>query len=354
MESQQPETYLDTIGGEPVVVLREPSSGSTVNILPAIGSNVCRFQTEVACCPVEVLASPPDMAALRELPTRWGAGVLFPYPGRVSGDSFTFNGETIRLLPDPATGNAMHGVVRRREWRVVEMGASPSRGAWAKTALSSLRDDIGTDEWPYAFSIAVTVQLLNGRLRSDINVRNESEKAMPFGLGFHPYVPTPLGTRGSQNLCEIEVPADSRWTNPAAPPAHVVPVGPDDWPRQPLPIGDIEISLMTDRGAIRNHWFSFRDGGSQLPRLLGRVIDRENQVTVSILASREFKAAVFYTPPGLSTASIEPHTGMPNAFNLVGADQPDPGLEVIEPGADWSAWYEIVPSALDANVNSTS
>ncbi len=241
----------------------------------------------------------------------------------------------------------MHGVVRRREWRVVEMGASPSDGAWAQTALSSLLDEIGPDEWPYAFSISLKIQLLSGRLRTEVSVRNEGDKPMPFGLGFHPYFPTPLGSKGCQNQCEVEIPADLQWTILFNPPAHVARIGPTDWPRRPLPIGDIEINLNTKQGAIRNHWFSFREDGSELPRLLGRVVDRDNRAAVSILSSREFRSAVFYTPPGLSTASIEPHTGMPNAFNLIGADQPDPGLEVIEPAGEWSAWYEIVASALD-------
>ena len=342
-----PEASKEIVDGETIVALHEPLSGSTAHVVPAIGSNICRFQTNVGGRAVAVLASPPDMATLRKLPTRWGSGVLFPYPGRVSGDSFEFRGEQIRLLPDPATGNAMHGVVRRREWRIVDMGASPSRGAWVQTALSSRQDDIRTEEWPYAFSISLRIQLLGGRLRTEVNIRNEGDKPMPFGLGFHPYFPTPLGNIGSQERCEIEIPADERWTNLLEPLAHVAPIGPADWPRRPLPIDDIEINMKTDRGAIRNHWFSFHDDGNSLPRLLGRIVDPDNHVEVSVLASSEFKAAIFYTPPGLSTASIEPHSGMPNAFNLTGAGRPDPGLGVVEPGSAWSAWYEIAASTLN-------
>ncbi|XOV86450.1 MAG: aldose 1-epimerase [Pseudomonadota bacterium] len=348
--AQQPHASLEAFDGESVVALSEPSSGSTVYIVPAIGSNVFRFVTRVAGRSVEVLATPPDLETLRKLPTRWGAGVLFPYPGRVRDDGFEFQGTTVRLLADPDTGNAMHGVVRRRKWRVLDMGASPSLGAWVQTALNSIQDGISPQEWPYPFTISLKIQLLDGRLRTEVSIRNEGDKAMPFGLAFHPYFPTPLGQGGSQEQCEVTIPADERWTDLIEPRAKVVPIGPADWPRRPLPIGDIEVNLTTTHGVIRNHWFRFHAQDSRLPRLLGRVVDPENQVELSVLASQEFSASVFYTPPGLSTASIEPHTGMPNAFNLAGAGRPDPGLEVLEAGREWTAWYEIAASALKGGI----
>lgn len=340
-----PEVVFEELDAEQLVVLREPASGSSATIVPAIGSNVCRYVTEVRGNEVEVIASPPSLETLRELPTRWGAGILFPYPGRVGGDSFEFGGRTVRLLPDVATGNAMHGIVRRRSWRVTGTGATAREGAWVQTTLSSRTDGIEESEWPFPFSITLTIRLLNGRLRTAVDLRNDGDSPMPFALGFHPYFPTPLGPQGFQDDCEIEIPGTERWEGLISPPATVTPIDPVAWPRRAARIGDIAVTFTTDQGESRNHWFFVREPKA-LPdepgQLLGSLVDRANGVEVAVLGSPAFRVVVFYTPPGLSTASIEPHTGMPNAFNLVGADRPDPGLAVLEPGASWSAWYEIV------------
>ncbi len=340
-----PHVSFEVVDGERVAVLREPATGSTVTLVPGIGSNVSKFQTVISGRSVEVLAEPPDMATLRELPTRWGSGVLFPYPGRVSGDSFTFGGDFVRLRPDPATGTAMHGVVRRRPWRVLSAGASHRGGAWVRTALNSRVDRISPDEWPYPFQISLTVRLLGGRLRTEIAIDNKGGSVMPFGLGFHPYFPTPFGRSGSQELCEVEIPADERWIDLAHPPARVTAIEADEWPRVGKQIGQIEVTSRTAHGESRNHWFFFRTTrNEQTTRFLGRVVDQANDVEIRVFSSSEFKAAVFYTPPGLLTASIEPHTCMPNAFNLHGTVENDPGLDTIAPGERWTAWYEIVPS----------
>lgn len=338
---KEPEVTPATENGEPIVLLREPATGSVAAVAPTIGSNLFRFHTEVGGKPLAVIASPPDLATLRKLPTRWRAGVLFPYPGVVSNSAFCFRGEAVRLLPDPAAAQAMHGIVRRRAWRVTAMGADAAHGAWVQTGLDTEDDKIPEEEWPFPFAITLTIQLQHGRLRTIAAIRNKGERPMPFNLGFHPYFPTPLGPAGDMESCEIEIPADYRWSNPAAPPASAIPLGPGEWPRHRKPIRNIEVGLVTPRGPLRNQWFSFQRNPSGAPRLIGRLVDTANQLQVDVNASAEFTASVFYTPPGISSASLEPHTGLPNAFNLSASGQASPGLSIIGPGGDWSGWYEI-------------
>ena len=322
------------------MVLGEPSTGSLAEVVPGLGSNITRFQTMVGGQPIEVIGSPPDLATLRALPTRYGAGVLFPYPGRVGGDGFDFGGRRVDLPPDPATKNAMHGLARRRTWRVIDMGASPEAGAWVTTELATREDAVTAAEWPFAFRLSLRVTLRGGRLRSDATVVNTGDEAMPFGLGFHPYIPTPLGPRGDADACEVQIDATERWRDFIDPPATVTPVAEDEWPRRPLPLADIAPIHRSDAGVVRNATFFRREPGERRGAT-GRLIDRANGVEAVVTCSAEFPAMVFYTPPGIATASLEPHTCIPNAFNLTGAGRPDPGLTVLAPGATWQGWWAL-------------
>ncbi len=326
--------------GEPIVALREPASGSLAEVVPGLGGNVARFRTLVDGRPIEVIGAPPDLATLRALPTRYGAGVLFPYPGRVGGDGFDFRGRRVDLPPDPATNNAMHGLARRRAWRVTGMGASPEAGAWVTTEIATREEAVSAAEWPFPFRLSLRIALRGGRLRSDVTVANTGGAAMPFGLGFHPYIPTPLGPRGEADACEVGIDATERWRDFIEPPAAVTPVAADEWPRRPLPLADIAPIRRTAAGVVRNATF-FRRGLDKQRGATGRLIDRANGVEAVVTCSPEFPAMVFYTPPGIATASLEPHTCIPNAFNLTGAGRPDPGLIALAPGAAWSGWYAL-------------
>ena len=335
-----------TIEDHEVVRLHEPATGSIAHVVPSRGSNVTRFATRPAGDPegesIEVIAGPPTLETLARLPTRWGAGVLFPYPGRVSGDAFEFRGRRIELPEDPQAGNAMHGAVRWRAWRVIDSGADSEDGAWVTTRLASLEDGIPASAWPWAFGCELHVVLRDGRLRIEVRIENASDEPMPFGLGFHPYFPTPLGPAGSAEDCEVALAATERWESTSTPPAVVSPVAADEWPRRALPLSALTPNANTAAGPARNHKFILRgqsEGAASGMR--GRLIDRANGLEATLDASEGMSTVVFYTPPDAPVVSFEPHTCMPNAFNLMTEGVPDPGLLVLEPGAAWDGWYEL-------------
>ncbi len=346
--SDAPSVDTVTIEEHEVVRLREPATGSIAHVVPSRGSNVTRFATrpagDPAREPIEVIAGPPTLETLARLPTRWGAGMLFPYPGRVSGDAFEFRGRRIALPADPQAGNAMHGAVRWRAWRVIDSGAGAAGGAWVRTRLASLEDGIPSDAWPWAFGCELRTVLRAGRLRIEVRIENGSDEPMPFGLGFHPYLWTPLGPTGSAEDCEVALAATECWERTSTPPAIVTAVATDEWPRRALPLSALAPNSNTPAGPVRNHKFILR--GSEAGAMRGRLTDRANGLVATLDASEGMRATVFYTPPDAPVVSFEPHTCMPNAFNLMTGGVPDPGLIVLEPGKAWDGWYELRLEAL--------
>src|SRR4051794_18505787 len=64
--------------------------------------------------------NPPD-----ELPPKSSGAVLLPWPNRIAGGRYRFDGVDYQLpLSEPAKGNATHGLVRWARWSVAEQDDS--------------------------------------------------------------------------------------------------------------------------------------------------------------------------------------------------------------------------------------
>jgi aldose 1-epimerase len=298
-----------------VVRLRDPSSGAEAEVVADVGSNLHRFRARVGGRDVEVLASAPDMATLRERSTRFGSAALFPYPGRVEHGRFTFEGREISL-PTVADGNAIHGVARNRPFRVVEKSESS-----VITELDSAVADVPAAEWPWPFVLRLTTTVRGNAVRVDVEATNRADSDMPMGLGFHPYFP-------ASPEHEVWVDADERWAQRD----QGIPTGeksPGGLARQRL--SEIPPTIQMPEGTVRNLLFYSKGGISAGVRGGGF----ETRLT----SSEGFQALVFFTPVSPPVVSLEPHTIVPNGFNMG-------QMDVLKPGQSWRGWYQIEARAL--------
>ena len=318
---------VETIEGTQVVILRDPASGSEAWVAAEIGSNLAGFHTRVAGREVQVIAEAPDMATLRERPTRWGSAPLFPYPGRIEGGRFTFEGREVQLPTDARDGNAIHGVVRARPWRVVG-----TDGAGVTTEFDSAAVGVPAAEWPWPFVLRLTTRIRGSAVRAEIEATNHGEGNMPMGLGFHPYFPA------SDDL-EVWVDADERWAQRGAglPTGEVQPLGPDDGLRRPRALRNVAPTTTMPEGSVRNMLFRKRTGG-----ISAGLRDPHGGYSTTLTTSPGFGTLVFFTPAAPPLVSLEPHTCVPNAFNL-----PEAGRTIaLPPGEPWRGWYQIEAAAL--------
>jgi len=123
-----------------------------------------------------------DDATLRD-PTknvRGGVPVLFPTPGKLANDSWSYGGRAGSLK--------QHGFARNLPWRVVDAGNTT-----ATLALAS--SDTTRAGFPWDFAVEMTILLRGTTLRLDHRVSNTGAAAMPFGFGFHPYFYVPDGDK---------------------------------------------------------------------------------------------------------------------------------------------------------------
>ncbi len=115
-----------------------------------------------------------------ELCTSARGQVLLPWPNRLAGGSYEYEGRQHQLpLDEPATGNAIHGLVRWANWTVAERG--PSRVQMAHT----LHPRPG---YPFSLELSVEYSLASTGLSVRTTATNAGAGPCPFGAGAHPYL----------------------------------------------------------------------------------------------------------------------------------------------------------------------
>ena len=102
------------------VTIRDTKSESEAEILVGFGFNCFRFQTTVKGQRADVIWADNDFHTGQQRPSGGGIPILFPFPGRIQGTSFPWEGRTYALEDGDGLGNAIHGFLHCRPWRVVE------------------------------------------------------------------------------------------------------------------------------------------------------------------------------------------------------------------------------------------
>jgi galactose mutarotase-like enzyme len=163
------ETSLGPLTPLETVVLEDAASRARVVVAPSRGGMVTRF--EVAGAPVLFL----DVASLVDETknVRGGNPVLFPSPGPLAGERFTYGGLSGSMK--------QHGFARQRAWSVGEVSKSA-------VTLELASDDATRAQFPWDFRAWLRYALAGTTLTVETHVENTgSAGPMPFSLGFHPY-----------------------------------------------------------------------------------------------------------------------------------------------------------------------
>jgi aldose 1-epimerase len=238
-----------------------------------------------------------------ELPPGGAGQLLAPWPNRIDGGRYTFDGAEYQLaLSEPAAGNAIHGLTRWTAWTLVRHDAD-------RVLLRSV--PYGQRGYPFCLQIDAEYRLdADTGLHVAVTAANRGNRAAPYGTGSHPYltVGTPL-----VDECELTVPAalwqpvDDRGI-PSSPPAAV-----DGTPydfRKPRPIGTTRLDhALTglDRDGDGRAWAQLAaDGGAG--------------ARVGLWAGQGYRWLQVFTADSLTpgrrrkAVAIEAMTCPPNAF----------------------------------------
>lgn len=306
------------------VTITDATTGSQATVLVGFGFNCYRFTAQVGE-PVEVLWSAPGFENGAERPSHSGIPLLFPYPGRLRGSTLAYGGRTYELAGNDGRGNAIHGYVLNRPWKVVEQTASRVVAEFH----AAERDASILKQWPADFRLTVSYELAGAALCSTVTIDNPDDKPLPFGFGSHPYFRVPLGSVGSADDCTVMVPAKSYW--------ELVDMLP----------GGRKLPAVGPRGVATGLRFAdaqlddvFSDLYFEQGRGRATIVDPANRRRLELRFDDRFTECVVYNPPHRQAICIEPYSCAPDQFTLA-----DRGViaapQVLPPGGRWSASYEI-------------
>jgi len=159
---------------------------------------------------------------------------LLPWPNRLADGRYSFEGHTHQLpLTEPEKHNAIHGLLRWRNWDVLERQAGSVR---VGTRLHPCPG------WPFTLEVSILYSLGDDGLTVETRAENIGDGPCPFGSGQHPYIPP--GPSSRVDDCTVELSAAVRvLTDPERQlPTGREPVDGTDYDfRSPRRIGSLEI-----------------------------------------------------------------------------------------------------------------
>jgi aldose 1-epimerase len=241
--------------------------------------------------------------------------VLIPFPGRIPGGKYHFQGHDFTLERNDREGpNAIHGFVRTRDWS----GRASENAAGFRLKL--LTSEMSAKGYPFSLDIGVSYQLSDSGLRCEFSIQNIGETDAPVAAGFHPYF-----LLGSDRVDAGVLRLPSR---------KVIEFGPGFIPTgRVLPVSGTELDFTTARPigtTVINHCLTdLAQDASGVAH--ASLLDPSTKFLTRIWMSSRLEYLVVYTgealgPDARRAIAIEPMTCGTDAFN-----RPEWGLQVLKP-----------------------
>ena len=319
-----------TTDGKDIYVLSDSVTKATAKIASCLGCNCYSFGAEFKGEWIDIIDPPPDLETLTRRPTAYGNPILFPFPNRIRGGQFTFEGETYRFDKRPNSPTSIHGLLLTEPYHVDSTNATVG-GATITCRLDTRELPEVMRQYPFPFEIRVTYALSASVLTMITQVKNLGEKNMPMGFGIHPYFRAPLSPKSSPERCLITVPASKYWEldKDLVPTGRVLDVTEDMDVRRGKPFAGMKFDdVFTD--------VIVSDGVSRCV-----IDDRDAGLRMVLESDAQFRELVVYTPPNRPAICFEPYTCPTDAINLE-ARGIDAGVIVLAPGAEFKGTVRVI------------
>jgi aldose 1-epimerase len=271
--------------------------------------------------------------------------VLIPFPGRIPGGEYRFQGKDYTLERNDKEGpNAIHGFVRTRDW------AARSSETAAGFRLKLLASEMSAKGYPFSLDIGVSYQLSSTGLRCEFSIQNIGENDAPVAAGFHPYFV--LDSRSDDSRSDDSRSDDSRSDDSRSddsrsddsgrvdagvlrlPARKLVEFGPGFIPTgQVLPVSGTPLDFVSPRPigstVINNCLTDLERDSNGIAH--ATLLDPATRFMTRIWMSSRLEYLVVYTgealgPDARRAIAIEPMTCGTDAFN-----RPEWGLQVLKP-----------------------
>ncbi len=319
------------VEGMAVYILQDSVTEATAKVVPTLGNNCFSFGLPVNGKWVDLIDPPPDLETLRKRPTAYGNPILFPFPNRIRGGEFTFEGKTYRFDKRPESPTSIHGLLLDKPYKV-ESARADDESATLICSLDSREFPEVIRQYPFPFELKITYTLKAAILTMNIEIENLGDVNMPMGFGIHPYFRVLLSPESSPNNVRITVPVAKYWEldEVLVPTGRILNVSEDL---------DLQIGKPFE-GMKFDHVFTEVHLSNGVSRCI--IDDQDAKIRLILEADAQFRELVVYTPPNRPSICFEPYTCPTDAINLETRGI-DAGVIVLKPGEEFSGTIRIIP-----------
>lgn len=306
--------------------IADAASGAAAIVVPELGFNCISFEVPLAGETIQAIDSPADVLQGNARPSGFGIPILFPFPNRIRGGKYEWDGHLYSVPVSPGKPDAIHGFCYDRPWRVVDQQADSLTGQFQLS-----RDDPDRAPcWPADFLFEVRYRVTGSRLECQFRITNPDTRPLPWGLGTHAYFKVPFAASSQPKDCIFSVPVTEEWEL-----QDYLPTG------RRLPLDsrtDLTAGIRFGSRSIDNVFTGWK---SEKGTVRSSIIDEPGGIELlQACDARYFRDAVVYTPPGRNSLCIEPYTCVTDAINLSQHD-PRAGLRVLNPGGTVQTWIAL-------------
>jgi aldose 1-epimerase len=243
-------------------------------------------------------------------PVHWAKGGIYPlipYSNRIDNARLSVGDEVLQLRAHPAAApHTLHGNAQAQAWV-----AEPVDPAAANTALLRL-DSPASDAWPWRYEATQQFLLRESSLTVTLTLTNRDHRAMPAGIGLHPYFRH-------------------------HPHATVGYAAKDIWPTDAafLPLGSARPLQNSERADPPRHLV---DGtmtdylGGWSGRASLELPSSPSGAVLTIEADAVFGHLVVHRPDSMAYLCLEPVSHVADGFNLADRGVANTGTHLLEPG----------------------
>lgn len=321
--------------GVVVVQLVDEVAGVLVEVVPSVGAQLHRWTLTQAGDEIQLLVGASSVHHLAESPMMFGNPILFPFPNRIKGGRFSFDGVEVNLpVNEAGADNAIHGLVFDRPWKMVGAGSDGEEGAWVTCRFASEDHADVSQVFPFPFVIEYTYRLKDGAIHNETVVENVGKDRMPMGFGLHPWFPAPLETGEVQDpqarsRLRLEAPVSRIWELKDLIPTGTV--------KPAEPGRDLSVGIVLGDQEFDDVYAGLNEGLDPEEMSESTYTDPAAGRSIVVTADSGFRELVVYAPRDRGVICIEPYTCATDAFNLANQGI-DAGMIVLEPGDSWSSY----------------
>lgn len=259
-----------------------------------------------------LLHAPDGLAPQTQTPNKFGAWVMLPFANRAF-DSLVDDGHTRFTVPSNNPAGTIHGFGWQSPWQVERQGAGHTMLVHRRTA--------GPD--PYRYLAKQEIRLGEDGMTVALSLTNEADRALPFGMGLHPWFPCAADTRLSMTATGALIFGDQfRATGTQA---------------------------FSDGGPYADNPV-FATGAETAWSFLGwngtaRIETPSTGLAITLSASENLRCPVVWAPAGVDFLCAEPQSHAAGAPSETIVREASP-LARLQPGETLEGWVQIAAEAI--------